>query len=400
MSATDARRQLSKFARTGRNWRLQGLYLAHPQIPSGYSERDVAKAWPVHKTDYHRLGADKNPHDLFPSDKQYTMEEDSEAFHQLSDATDEASWSTGPFEEQTIHADRAIKHALAFQDSIENLDTLFRKEIFDTIIEGARKAEVARDAATVFPVDRSRGDHPRGQDTRFAPLIAEGGAIPDDAEQPDTVEWEAVKFGSGARATEELIDQANVSVIERQIMWLGHQCEMRINRILLNELIDNADTDNDVDSSGESNRALASVNEAIHQVELNDEQPDSIVVHPTYHKTLFDEGESTVTLFAQQFGDDEPVRDRLVFPILGLQGFRMSTGVYEGDETWNYTGTDETGAVVYDSERVGLYIYRDIEQKEYDDPVRDLEGVNARAQVDAVWHKEDAGARILHSESD
>ncbi len=53
-----------------------------------------------------------------------------------------------------------------------------------------------------------------------------------------------------------------------------------------------------------------------------------------------------------------------------------------------------TGAVVYDRDYMGIYLFRDIEMKEYDDPVRDLEGVNARIEVDATLHDQDAAARI------
>lgn len=401
MSATKARRELRNLAKSGGNWRLKGLYLAHPDIPSGYNETDVAKAWPTTKSEYRRLAAPEGgEHENYAADKHYSLDEESRAFRQLSDAVEKSKFDEGPLGERIVHADQAIKRALAFEDSIANLDTLFRKEIRDTVIEGARKREIARDAATVFNVDRTKGDHPRGNDTVFAPDVSEGGAIRDDADNPDTVSWDATKFGQGARATDELIDQALVDVIEQQIEFIGHAVEMKINRIWLNELLDNIDTTNDVDASSENNRGQASVNEAIHQVELNDEIPDTIVTHPTFVKTLFDTAESNAVLpFANEFGDDRGIQDRMAFPLWGLEGFRASDGVYDpnGSNTWDYTAASETGAVVYDRDRLGLYIYRDIEMKEYDDPVRDLQGVNARAQVDCVWHQNSAGARINHS---
>lgn len=410
MSKTKAKRQLANFARTGRNWRLMGLFTAHPDVPSGISEKDMSRVWPHNNSEYRRLGAADNPHRLYLADKSYSVDaeeatrtlgyedDDATPYRKLSSAVNESDWNEGAFGEKTIHADRAIKRALAYEDSVANLDVLFRKEIFDTVIEGARKEEIARDATTVYPVDRDQGDHPRGQDTKFAPNVAEGAAIPDDAEQADTVSWDTERFGQGAAATDKLVRQSLVSVIERQIEWIGHSVEMKNNRLWLNELLDNVDSSNDVDSSSENNRGYASVNEAIHQIELNDETPDTVVQHPTFTKTLFDTAEANAIIpFAQEFGDDEGVRDRVAFPLLGLEGFRASDGVADGSTTWNYTTTDEFGAVVYDSDRTGMYLFNDIEMKEYDDPVRDLQAVNARMEVDHVWHQNSAGARIKHS---
>ena len=96
MSATDARRELSKLAKSDSNWRLAGLYLAHPEVPSGLDESDVAKAWPSHKSDYRMLGIDSS-NEVAAPDKQYSFGEDSRAFRQLSDAANKSDISDGPF---------------------------------------------------------------------------------------------------------------------------------------------------------------------------------------------------------------------------------------------------------------------------------------------------------------
>jgi hypothetical protein len=394
-----------------------GLLAAHPAMSTGISERDMAKVWPHQKSEYRRLKVNENPHQRYLADKHYAHDDeeatrtlgydgqDHEPFRRLESATKESDWSEGAFGEKTIHADRAIKRTLAFEDSVENLDVLYRKELFDTVIEGARKAEIARDAVTAFPVDRDKGDHPRGQDTQFAPSVAEGAAIPDNAEKADTVEWDTERFGVGAAATDKLIRQSLVSVIEQQIEWAGHQVEMTNNRIWLNELLDNVDSSNDVDASAEDNRGWAAINKAIEQVELSDESPDTVVQHPSFTYELFNTAQNNAIIpKANEFGDDEGIRDRVAFPLLGLTGFRGSDGVartdadeYPSETDWGYSGVDEFGAVCYDADRIGMYLFNDIEMKEYEDPIRDLQAVNARMEVDHVWHQNDAGARIKHS---
>ena len=398
MSATDARRELSKLAKSDSNWRLAGLYLAHPEVPSGLSEKDVAKAWPTHKSDYRMLGADARASEITAPDKQYCLSEDSETYRELSAATNESDFDDGPFGEKIIHSDRAIKRALAFEDSIANLDTLFRKEIRETVIEGARKAQIARDASTVINVDRQRGDHPRGPDDEFAPRVAEGGAIEDEAGQHDTVEWSTDKYGRGMAATEELLNQSLVDVIAQNIEHLGRQCENALNRQFITTLVDDAGST--VDASAEDNRGWAAINEGIKEVELNDFMPNSVVQHPEFTKTLFDTAENNAIIpFAQEFGDDEGIRDRVAFPLLGLEGFRASNGMYDpdGDNAWDYTGADETGAVVYDRENIATYLFRDVEMKEYDDPIRDLSGINARVEFDIQFHQPDSAAKLNYS---
>jgi len=396
MSATDARRELSKLASGDSNWRLAGLYLAHPEVPSGLSEKDLAKAWPVHDSEYRKLGIDRKEAASLGPKKSYAFDEESDAYRQLSDATNESDFSdAGPFGSQKIHSDRAIKRALAFEDSIGNLDVLFREEIRETVIEGARKQQIARDAASVINVDRQRGDHPRGPDDEFATNLAEGEAIPDKSGNFDTVTWSTDKFGRGMRATDELLNQSLVDVLVQNMEHLGRQCENAINRAFITELVDNAGAS--VDASAENNRGWAAINKAIEQVELNDFMPNSVVQHPTFTKTLFDTAENNAIIpFANEFGDDEGIRDRAAFPLLGLQGFRASNGMYDptGGNTWDYTAAGETGGVVYDSNNVAIYMFRDIEMKEYDDPIRDLQGLNARVEFDVQFHQPGSAAAI------
>lgn len=397
MSATRASRQLHEYMAGDGNWRLKGLFLAGLHS-TRVSEDDVAKAWPINSSDYRALSESNRNHPAYSPEQHLSMPEHSEGYRMLSDATKESDWDEGPLGQPVIHRDRAIKRALAFSDTIEELDTLWRKELLDTVIAGARKRQVARDAANVINVETKSGDHPRASDDIFASDVAEGAAIRDSSEDPDTVSWSSTKFGQGARATEELIDHALVDVIEREVERLGRACENKINRIFLNELLDNVDSNNDVDASSQGNKGLDSMVEAIKEIENNDFMPDAAVIHPEFTRALFDTNESGDNLlFANQAGADNALRDQVAFPLLGLTGYKLSDGVANGSTTWGYSAASEFGCVVYQQEMISLYMYRDIEIKNYDDPIRDLEGVNARAQVDAVWNQSSAGARIKDS---
>jgi len=99
MSRHEARREISKLAKGDSNWRLAGLMLAHPRVPSGLSEKDVAKAWPTHDSEYRKLGIDKKTAPGQGPDKQYAFDEESDSYRQLSGFMEKGAFSTdGPFE--------------------------------------------------------------------------------------------------------------------------------------------------------------------------------------------------------------------------------------------------------------------------------------------------------------
>ena len=66
-------------------------------------------------------------------------------------------------------------------------------------------------------------------------------------------------------------------------------------------------------------------------------------------------------------------------------------------DTWDYTAEGETGGVVYDRDKVGIYLFRDIEMKEYEDPIRDLEGINVRMESDVVLQQPGSAAAINYA---
>ena len=91
------------------------------------------------------------------------------------------------------------------------------------------------------------------------------------------------------------------------------------------------------------------------------------------------------------------VRERVFNPLLGVEHIGASDATYDDDsgtETWGFNADGEKGAVVYDSSNIHLLIEQDIEVKDYDDPIRDLNGVNARAITDTRYTQERAAATV------
>jgi len=412
----------------GSNWRFRALLDA--SLNNDITPRDMAHAWPDpgKKTDYRHLaqvGKDVE------AEMSHSMlgERGDETYRQLSRADDvsmqegDRTLSNGEIKEvddKTLAAktDHVCKRMLFAGVDREEVDVLFRNFLDETVMEGANQRRVARDAATVRNVNTRKGDLPVRQDDEFAEPVGQGGEIRDDRENYTTVPYDTEKHGRGARVTDEMLDQADIDAIEEQIRFIGEAAENAINRIFLTTLVDDAQysVDRVAESDSPNYKAL---NRAIGRVDLADFETDSYVSHPGFRAALFeDEG----IRFADRSGSDETVRERTFDPLLDLDHYGMSGRTYDdgesprwdgGDSVWNYgdfydddevgpADAGDVGAVAYDSSNIMIALYapngEDIEIKDYEDPIRDLQGVNSRIHVDTVYGQQRSAATVEWAE--
>lgn len=391
MTRLDAQRKIRQHGQTG-NWRFKSLLLA--ALPgSGVSTDDVAKAWPKTKSDYRFL--QKNP-TREPDDERERMfraEDGTPEGHLLTDYADDATEEVedGLYE---ARADDAIRHMLFAASTPQELDTLFREQLADVVAEGAQRRQQARNGAFTFNADTNTGDVTVADDRQYyydssGDGISEGGRIPEDREGYSTVAWDCKKVGVGAIVTEEMVRHARVDLIERQIRHVGETTENDINRIWLNELIDNANQNHDTTGS---NLGVPALNGGIAEVDKQDFIPDTFVSHPEFREELFNDSN---LVYVNRSGQDTELREREVERLFGVDHLPMNNAAYDsGSNTWGYNADGELGAVVYQQEHLWLVIEQDIEVRDYEDPVRDLQGVNARAWVDATYAQTDAAATI------
>lgn len=415
MSVSKARRMLHQHGQSG-NWRLKGLLMAGlDDIP--VSAEDVARAWPkAKKGDYSFL----QNHDsrTLESEMSRTAQAFSgtERYRTLKDYAVNADnlpktlSSSKNMEDNgdTVEArlDDAIPRMLFASSDPEEIDTLFREQLLETVQEGREFSKVFRDAMDVIPVNKRKGDMTIASDQQFAPPMAQGSEIRDDAEQHTTVEFSAEKHGDGARVTEEVVDQANPDVIERNVQFLGASVENAINRVALRELVDSAG--NNHDTTG-SDQGYAALNAAVGEVDEAGFSANTYATGAQYRTQLFND---TNLAYANRAGTNEVLRNREDAPIVGdIAGLDMHASthedVYDGvdttrwdtpDETFGFDADGEKGAVVYNRNRVHLFMYapngQDIEIRDYDDPIRDLRGVNARAHIDCQYSQARSASTI------
>ena len=401
MSKLDAERLLAKHGRDG-NWRFKGLLLAH--LPgSDVSRTDMAKAWPNpgQKGDYRFLRQNSNHDADTAMTETVVAEEGEDAYRALSVAREaktpkHLSASSIERDDSTRalggRLDDVIKRTLFAGSTPEEVDTLFRDQLLETVLAGAERRKVARDAANVIDADTPRGDVPVANDEQFAPAISQGAEIRDSRELYDTVSFNTTKHGQGARITDELIDTAMVDIIERQIEYVGAAVENAVNREWLDTIVD--DAGGNFTAKG-GKRGVPALNGAYGVVDAEDFTPDVYVTHPEFRTTLFDDSNIA---FANRAGTDDVIRERVFDPLLSVEHYGASDATYDGDGSWGYSENGEVGAIAYDSGHVHVVTYApggsDIEIKEYEDPIRDLQGVNARLHHDTILTQERAVATV------
>lgn len=287
-------------------------------------------------------------------------------------------------------------------ESFTEKDVLWREQLLDTIVAGAEEAKVARDVANVVEVNTRRGDHPVRADEIFAPEIAEGGTIPFDEVDWSQQSWNADKFGLGAYVTDTLVDHALVDIIDQNIRWLGAAVENAMNRRFMNTLVDNPDSNNDVSvGAGNSFPFGFDLDPVVHARDtiLNQKygNADTIVMHPEFHTGLTMGNNDNNLIFDNRAGEWS-MADGRTYPngLFGIsEGAMVPDGPYNSSSnTWGFAADGEFGAVMYPQEFMYLYLYRDLESKDFEDPIRDIEGANVRAWFDAGLGQKSAFSRL------
>ena len=421
-TSLDARRTLSQHAQGG-NWRFKGLLLAG--MERGASREDYAKAWPSSKDSSSYRILNRHPERDAETEQNRTIvaERGTERHRLLSDyAGDDSrvSKTLAAAKPEEIDGGKAlgaplddsIKRMLFASSTNEEVDTLFREQLLETIMEGSRRRQIARDVSNILNVDTRKGDIPVAEDDRSGRRTAEGAEIRDDGEQYTTISWDCTKVTAGSRVTEEMVDHGIVDLIERHVQDVGRRVENSINEVWLTNAVDAAvangqtvEFDSTLDSPG-----YQALNSLYGQIDRADFRPDTFVTTPGYRTETFS---NDALRFANRAGSDDVVRERAFDPLLDMEHVGASLNSYDDDgdnvagggaNTWEFT--DSSGAAVSDgigclelnTERNHLILYnpngQDIEVKDYEDPIRDLQGVNARIHVDQEFDQ-DRSAGII-----
>lgn len=368
MSATSSRRTLASRLREFRhqpgNWRLKALLLAHFEDAA-----TVGEAWPI------------PPRKEQPAVSLASRHAD----------TNERALARSQYGEDAIDANEFIPKdeyiaRLLTSESVTELDVLWREEIVSTVQLGADIRRMARDAATVTPVEARKGDIPVADSTPFADTGSEGASAGFNEADYRNIDYDCDLHEQGFAITDTQIDQQEVGQMEYEIRRAGEAVENAINRQFINELIDNA-TNYDADLSGAGNTDVRDLlMKASEAAADNDFDPtDTLVMHPEYASELFGNNQLTGLngVRSDHGGDDRRF-------VAGHEPFIQSGTAYDsGSQTYGFETDADKGALVYGRAFVHVPVYRDVSVAEFGDDHRkgfeeDLQGGVARAYTDVV----------------
>ena len=241
-------RRLDGYRQRPGNWRLKALLLA---LRSDVDQRRLGHAWPGHDGERHAVA------------------------RQLYDAD-------AVTEGEVIQRDKYIKRALV-NETVTELDVLWREEILDSVAAGARSRMIARAATTVTEMDAKKGTVPIPEHLPFAETTAEASS-PASGPSPraidyTNVDYDCEKHEIAVAVSDELADQAQPDAIEANIRLGGQAVEQAINRQHAEFCIDNAAKDQ---GSVGNEATVQTVLEAAENVKDNDFDPvDVAVLHRT-----------------------------------------------------------------------------------------------------------------------
>lgn len=385
------RRRIEGFQRRPGNWRLKGLLLS---LRESVDARQLGHAWPQREPTYQRdlinLGtrdAETREHEL--ARQQYGRE----------------PISAG----EVVPTDEYIRRML-INESVSELDVLWRDEILASVEAGAATRRIARAATTVTPMDAKRGTIPVHEQIPFAETNAEAANATANPQVNFTpIDYVCEKHTQSFALTDELIDQANPDVLEASIRIAGEAVENAINRQHLVNVIDNAGQDHDV---GANEASVQDVLEAMENVTDNDFDPANIcIMHPEFRTELADDPALGILDFSRREldGDDRELqaaeaRTRSEVSV-GPELYVASDATYNGlsgenisqSNTWGWESDAEIGGVVFGRPFVHTVVYRDISVSEFEPPftaIHDLQGGVASAITDSVQASNNAISTI------
>jgi hypothetical protein len=296
-----------------------------------------------------------------------------------------------------VPRDQYIKRAL-INETVSELDVLWREEILDTVEAGATTRRIARDATTVTPMNAKKGTIPIHDQIPFATTGAEGAGNDGHGVSYTNVDYNTEKHSEEFALTDELIDEASPDALEAAIRFAGESVENAINRQHLTNIIDNANQS----VTGVGNEAsVQTVLEAMENVSDNDFDPANIaIMHPEFRTELADDPALNILDFSRlranedrelQAGETPAASGRGIGPELyvssGATYNGLATESFATSNTWGWESGGEYGAVVYGRPFVHTVIYRDISVSEFGDRIEgiyDLQGGVASAWTDSV----------------
>lgn len=293
------------------------------------------------------------------------------------------------WKDNEFNVTRLAAKELLLSEAIEST-TLIQEQVQRTVVAGAEKFKVIRDAGTAwYNVTSNALRVPLGETQRNAAVVPEGAEIKDRTEDYDKRSFDIVKYGVKPRITFEMIEDGLIDVVSEEIFYAGAALENKLNYDALTALATNA---GNVTTQGSCGTAGTSLNVLKQGKKLiKGFFPDTLIIHSDMYADLMLNANLTQ---AMQAGGAEVIRSgRIPEHLLGVRVFETDNGstTVDGTNPWGYDSDNDVGGILMEARRgCGIAMRRDRTIREFDDIVRELRTITATMRVDVNYLHADA----------
>lgn len=276
--------------------------------------------------------------------------------------------------------------------------TLVQEQVWKTAIEGAEPFKCMRMVVPIINVNSYSTRFVKGETGTYANEVAEGAKIEIDTQEYSKVDIAITKYGVRPLITNELLEDGLFPVIELEIRKAGARMENKLNRVVLNALINgttaNSNPIGNTISPNGAHIAVADLARAIGEVKKDNYLPDILVTHPTAEAWLFQDSNIA---YAAYMGSATPLVSGNFPKLLGLTPYTC-TATDASSPTWDDTtaASDVTAFIVSKNDCGVLTMRRDMTIEQYDDPIHDLVGIALTQRYGADVLQANAGCMIYH----
>lgn len=261
-------------------------------------------------------------------------------------------------------------------------------EVLNTVIEGQRLATCFRDAVPIYETGSDLYAMPIGTGGGYAPKVKPGAQIPMREDALDTRETKIHSYKELPAVTDEMLSDAKVDVIEREIRLAGQRCENALNRDMLAVLLDNAGLEHDTGGSNQGYKAMVKARSLVKKAGY---MPNVVVATPEAEGILL--ADLVPSANNPQAGQDAIASAKLASLDLALHSCGVESGTTS--YTWEYNSDGDIGMLVLDGQAAGGIVMRqDLQVEDYRDPVRGLVGAKVTMRAGVNYAQADAICRV------
>ncbi len=279
---------------------------------------------------------------------------------------------------------------LLLTEAIEST-SIIQEEVLRTVIAGAEKFKVIRDAGVGwYPTKSNALRVPLGEAQRNADEVAEGAVISDRTQDYGKRDFTIVKYGVKPRISFEMIEDGLVDVVAEEIFYAGAAVENKLNYDALTALATNAGNTTKAGQvgSGTAGTGLSILKYAKKMLKQDGFFADTVIMNSDFEADLLANTVLSTPYYAGGPGAGYVMQGELPSKLLGMKWFVTDNGstTVDGTYPWEYNSDDDVGAIVMEARRgCGVAMRRDRTVKKFEDIVRELQTITVTMRCDVNY---------------